>query len=191
MQLWFAGEVIISQEPYVFVPNNSLTESSCDGCFSKSNLKKCSACQVVWYCGSTCQVYRVSTQLVEFLIESVENYWLVNVYLQKLEWKLHRLECQALAKLDKERRKSVTPTIRMMVKLYLRRKLQSERVMGLVIIVSYVTIISYELFFFSGVLFNNSLRFPGHPCYCYRQLQFGGAIGFSYPFFIIGFSPFW
>ncbi|XVF36853.1 hypothetical protein REPUB_Repub19eG0094200 [Reevesia pubescens] len=98
---FYPGEIIISQEPYVCVPNNSLTESRCDGCFSKSNLKKCSACQVVWYCGSTCQ---------------------------KLEWKLHRLECQALAKLDKQRRKSVTPTIRMMVKLYLRRKLQNENV---------------------------------------------------------------
>ncbi|KAK6246149.1 hypothetical protein SCA6_009239 [Theobroma cacao] len=107
---FYPGEVIISQEPYVFVPNNSLTESSCDGCFSKSNLKKCSACQVVWYCGSTCQ---------------------------KLEWKLHRLECQALAKLDKERRKSVTPTIRMMVKLYLRRKLQSERVIPVTAIDNY------------------------------------------------------
>ncbi|KAK8549101.1 hypothetical protein V6N13_054146 [Hibiscus sabdariffa] len=98
---FFPGEVIISQEPYVCVPNNSLTESRCDGCFSTSNLKKCSACHVVWYCGSACQ---------------------------KLEWKLHRLECQALAKLDKERRKLVTPTIRMMVKLYLRRKLQNENV---------------------------------------------------------------
>lgn len=55
-------------------------------------------------------------------------------YLQKLEWKLHRLECQLLAKLDKERRKSVTPTIRMMVKLYLRRKLQNENVGGLLVI---------------------------------------------------------
>ncbi|MBA0555812.1 hypothetical protein Golob_025967 [Gossypium lobatum] len=98
---FYPGEVIISQEPYVCVPNNSLTESRCDGCFSKSNLKKCSACHVVWYCGSSCQ---------------------------KLEWKLHRLECQLLAKLDKERRKSVTPTIRMMLKLYLRRKLQNENV---------------------------------------------------------------
>ncbi|XP_021285132.1 histone-lysine N-methyltransferase ASHR1-like isoform X2 [Herrania umbratica] len=107
---FYPGEVIISQEPYVCVPNNSLTESSCDGCFSKSNLKKCSACQVVWYCGSTCQ---------------------------KLEWKLHRLECQALAKLDKERRKSVTPTIRMMVKIYLRRKLHSEGVIPVTAIDNY------------------------------------------------------
>ncbi|KAE8714349.1 Histone-lysine N-methyltransferase ASHR1 [Hibiscus syriacus] len=98
---FYPGEVIISQEPYVCVPNNSLTELRCDGCFSKSNLKKCAGCHVVWYCGSLCQ---------------------------KLEWKLHRLECQALAKLDKRRRKSVTPTIRMMVKLYLRRKLQNENV---------------------------------------------------------------
>lgn len=96
-----SGEVIISQEPYVSVPNKSLVDSRCDGCFTSSNLKKCSACHVVWYCGSTCQ---------------------------KLDWKLHRLECQALSTLDKDRRKSVTPSIRLMVKLYLRRKLQSEKV---------------------------------------------------------------
>ncbi|GLT57740.1 hypothetical protein SLA2020_306900 [Shorea laevis] len=96
---FYPGEVIMSQEPYVCVPNNS----RCDGCFTDTNLKKCSACQVVCYCGSVCQ---------------------------KLDWKLHRLECQALSKLDKERRKSVTPTIRLMVKLYLRRKLQNEKVIS-------------------------------------------------------------
>ncbi|WCJ44594.1 Histone-lysine N-methyltransferase ASHR1 [Euphorbia peplus] len=95
------GEVIISQEPYVSVSNNSQTELRCDACFSSANIKKCSACQVVWYCGTTCQ---------------------------KLEWKLHRLECIALSKLDKERRKFVTPSIRLMVTLYLRRKLQNEKV---------------------------------------------------------------
>ncbi|XP_057975005.1 histone-lysine N-methyltransferase ASHR1 isoform X2 [Malania oleifera] len=90
------GDVIISQEPYVCVPN----ESRCDGCFSSSNLKKCSACQVVWYCGNACQ---------------------------KSDWKLHRLECHALSKLDKDRKKSLTPSIRLMVKLCVRRKLQSEK----------------------------------------------------------------
>ncbi|KAI3990982.1 hypothetical protein MKX01_026166 [Papaver californicum] len=94
------GDVIITQEPYVCVPNNS-SESKCDGCFKSVNLKKCSACQVPWYCGSTCQ---------------------------KSEWKLHRLECQALAGLSKERRKSLTPSLRLMVRLYLKRKLQNERV---------------------------------------------------------------
>lgn len=48
--------MIISEEPYVCVANNSTKEFRCDGCFKTSNLKKCSACQVVWYCGSTCQV---------------------------------------------------------------------------------------------------------------------------------------
>ncbi|KAH7567850.1 hypothetical protein JRO89_XS07G0166600 [Xanthoceras sorbifolium] len=47
---------------------------------------------------------------------------------QKLDWKLHRLECHALSRLDKDRRKYVTPSIRLMLKLYLRRKLQSEKV---------------------------------------------------------------
>ncbi|XP_059590963.1 histone-lysine N-methyltransferase ASHR1 isoform X6 [Vitis vinifera] len=96
------GEVIISQEPYVSVPNNSAVHSRCEGCFRSSNLKKCSACHVVWYCGSTCQ---------------------------KSDWKLHRLECNALSRLEKERQKSLTPSIRLMVKLYMRRKLQSEKIM--------------------------------------------------------------
>ncbi|KDP32756.1 hypothetical protein JCGZ_12048 [Jatropha curcas] len=100
---FYPGEVIISQEPYVCVPNNSSTESRCDGCFTSVNLKKCSACQVVWYCGSKCQ---------------------------KLEWKLHRLECEVLSKLDKDRRKSVTPSVRLMVKLYLRRKLQNNKTLS-------------------------------------------------------------
>ncbi|MCL7044521.1 hypothetical protein MKW94_030066 [Papaver nudicaule] len=95
------GEVIITQEPYVCVPNNS-SEPKCDGCFKSGNLKKCSACQVPWYCGSTCQ---------------------------KSEWKLHRLECQAIAGLSKERRKSLTPSLRLMVRLYLKRKLQNDRVL--------------------------------------------------------------
>ncbi|XP_043704589.1 histone-lysine N-methyltransferase ASHR1 isoform X3 [Telopea speciosissima] len=50
------GDVIISQEPYASVPNNSSVDVKCDGCFTSSNLKKCSACQAVWYCGSMCQV---------------------------------------------------------------------------------------------------------------------------------------
>ncbi|XP_022993816.1 histone-lysine N-methyltransferase ASHR1 [Cucurbita maxima] len=95
------GEEIISQEPYVCVPNNSTVESRCDRCFASINLKKCSACKVAWYCSSTCQ---------------------------KSEWKLHRLECDALARLDKDRHKSVTPSIRLIIKLFIRRKLQSEKV---------------------------------------------------------------
>jgi hypothetical protein len=48
-----AGEVIISQEPYVCVP----THKRCDGCFATTNLSKCSRCQLVWYCGTPCQVF--------------------------------------------------------------------------------------------------------------------------------------
>ncbi|XP_009121061.1 histone-lysine N-methyltransferase ASHR1 isoform X2 [Brassica rapa] len=95
------GEVILRQEPYVSVPNNNSSESRCDGCFKTDGLKKCSGCQVVWYCGSSCQ---------------------------KSEWKLHRHECKALCRLEKEKRMLVTPTIRLMVKLCLKRNLQNEKV---------------------------------------------------------------
>ncbi|KNA09525.1 hypothetical protein SOVF_152750 [Spinacia oleracea] len=91
------GEIIISQEPYVSVPNHS----RCEVCFGSDKLKKCAACHFVWYCGSKCQ---------------------------KADWTLHRVECQALSKLEKERQKYLTPSIRLMVKLYLRRKLQDQKV---------------------------------------------------------------
>ncbi|XP_027329451.1 histone-lysine N-methyltransferase ASHR1 isoform X2 [Abrus precatorius] len=94
------GEVIISQDPYVCVPNNS-DQKRCDGCFATTNLSRCSSCKLVSYCGTSCQ---------------------------KSEWKLHRLECEALSRLDKDKRKSVTPSIRLMVKLYVRRKLQNDKV---------------------------------------------------------------
>ncbi|KAK4370441.1 hypothetical protein RND71_009916 [Anisodus tanguticus] len=92
------GEVIICEEAYVSVPNKS--SAKCERCFTSTNLKKCSACHVVYYCGNTCQ---------------------------KSEWKLHRVECKALSKVGKERIKSITPSIRLMVKLYLRSKLQDEK----------------------------------------------------------------
>ncbi|XP_020209505.1 histone-lysine N-methyltransferase ASHR1, partial [Cajanus cajan] len=101
---FYPGEVIISQEPYVSVPNNSSVSAQkrCDGCYATTNaLSRCSRCQVARYCGTACQ---------------------------RSEWKLHRLECEALSRLDKDKRKSVTPSIRLMVRLYLRRKLQNEKI---------------------------------------------------------------
>ncbi|KAK6132375.1 hypothetical protein DH2020_033896 [Rehmannia glutinosa] len=96
------GEVIISESPYVSVPNKNKEspESKCEWCFSSTNLKKCSACHVVWYCSSICQ---------------------------KSDWKLHCVECQALKKVDKERLKSITPSIRLMVRLCIRRKLENQK----------------------------------------------------------------
>ncbi|RZR88587.1 hypothetical protein BHM03_00016208 [Ensete ventricosum] len=50
------GDVIIFQEPYASTPNKTSSGSTCDGCFASNNLRKCSACQVAWYCGTACQV---------------------------------------------------------------------------------------------------------------------------------------
>ncbi|XP_050365996.1 histone-lysine N-methyltransferase ASHR1-like [Argentina anserina] len=98
---FYPGEVIISHEPYVCVPNNSADHSKCDGCFESSlHLKKCSRCRVVFYCSAACQ---------------------------KSEWKLHRVECEALSKLPKEKRRAVTPSLRLMIRLYCRSKLQSQK----------------------------------------------------------------
>ncbi|KAJ8501249.1 hypothetical protein OPV22_011801 [Ensete ventricosum] len=95
------GDVIIFQEPYASTPNKTSSGSTCDGCFASNNLKKCSACQVAWYCGTACQ---------------------------KSEWKIHQSECRALAALSEDRKKMLTSTIRLMVRLILRKQLQSEQV---------------------------------------------------------------
>ena len=49
---------------------------------------------------------------------------------QKEEWKLHQLECRAMAALTEDRKKMLTPTIRLMVRLVLKRKLQNEKVVS-------------------------------------------------------------
>ncbi|OMO50096.1 hypothetical protein COLO4_38232 [Corchorus olitorius] len=86
------GDVIIREEPYACAPKRftSTSDPVCQGCFksSKSNLHKCSACQVVWYCGIECQ---------------------------RFDWKMHKIECQAISRLDNNWRNSVTPEIRLMI----------------------------------------------------------------------------
>nr|XP_010926450.1 histone-lysine N-methyltransferase ASHR1 isoform X1 [Elaeis guineensis] len=111
------GEVIICQEPYASTPKQISSGSSCDGCFASNNLRKCSACRVAWYCGNACQ---------------------------RSEWKLHQLECQALVALSEERKKKLTPTIRLMVRLMLRRKLQSEQVIPTTAIDNYSLVEALE-----------------------------------------------
>lgn len=49
---------------------------------------------------------------------------------QREEWKLHQLECRAIAALTEDRKKMLTPTIRLMVRLVLRRKLQDDKVLS-------------------------------------------------------------
>ncbi|GFS41780.1 hypothetical protein Acr_00g0076420 [Actinidia rufa] len=58
-------------------------------------------------------------------------------YPKKSDWNLHRLECGVLSKLDKDRQKSLTPSIRLMMKLYLRRKLQSEKLIPITVTDNY------------------------------------------------------
>ncbi|KOM41628.1 hypothetical protein LR48_Vigan04g182600 [Vigna angularis] len=126
---FYPGDVIIGQEPYVCVPNNSSlsTPKRCDGCFITSDvLRRCSRCHVAYYCGTACQV------LFFFIISSpfTDSVTFVEFFnaVQRSEWKLHRLECEVVSRLDKDKRKSVTPSIRLMVRLYLRRKLQDDKV---------------------------------------------------------------
>ncbi|XP_051123836.1 histone-lysine N-methyltransferase ASHR1 isoform X2 [Andrographis paniculata] len=95
------GEVILRETPYVSVPtkNKESPKSKCEWCFTSRNLKRCSACHLVWYCSSKCQ---------------------------KADWKFHSVECEILPSHEKNR---ITPSIRLMVRLYMRRKLEISKIM--------------------------------------------------------------
>ncbi|ERM95321.1 hypothetical protein AMTR_s00008p00145610 [Amborella trichopoda] len=98
------GEVIFSQEPYASVLDKGSLSNRCDGCFTSGlNLKRCSSCRMTWYCGGACQ---------------------------RSEWKSHQHECLALVNLSEERRNMLTSSIRLMVRLLLRRRLQNDRVIS-------------------------------------------------------------
>ncbi|EPS73138.1 hypothetical protein M569_01616, partial [Genlisea aurea] len=97
------GEVIISENPYISVSSKTKEspKSKCEWCFSSVSVKKCSGCKFVCYCGSSCQ---------------------------KLDWRLHSVECQKLSELSLDRLKSLTSSLRLMLRLCIRRKLEIEEV---------------------------------------------------------------
>lgn len=49
-------------------------------------------------------------------------------YIQRSDWKLHQLECQAFLRLTEDRRKLITSSIRLMVRIFLKKKLQYDQV---------------------------------------------------------------
>lgn len=155
------------------VPNNSADNSKCDACFESSSLKKCSGCQIVYYCSSTCQVRpKLPISFMEIKYFSAFVKVLVFVNPQKSEWKLHRLECEALSKLPKERRRAVTPSLRLMIRLYYRSKLQSQKVNN-----QFLNMAFFCFWYTADEIF--VLLFVDYFYFCYGQLQFGGGVGGS------------
>ncbi|EOY16201.1 Histone-lysine N-methyltransferase ASHR1 [Theobroma cacao] len=97
---FITGEVIMREEPYVCIPTSS--DPVCQRCFkSDGTLLRCASCNIVWYCGAECQ---------------------------RLDWKLHKVECRAISRLEKKWQELVTPEIRLLVKLFIRTKLQRDKV---------------------------------------------------------------
>ncbi|CAG9109899.1 unnamed protein product [Plutella xylostella] len=50
-----AGEVLLTEEPFVFVLSSKEKGNRCDNCLEKGKVLKCSGCQFVHYCGRSCQ----------------------------------------------------------------------------------------------------------------------------------------
>eukprot|EP01018_Ginkgo_biloba_P035137 Gb_12569 [translate_table: standard] len=98
------GELVLVQEPYVSVLDSASLNKRCDACFHLyRSLKRCSACKMTWYCSSTCQ---------------------------RNEWKLHQHECKAIVNLKEGKQQAPTPSLRLMLRLLFRRKLQNDGVIS-------------------------------------------------------------
>ncbi|KAH9299492.1 hypothetical protein KI387_031174, partial [Taxus chinensis] len=103
-KLFNAGDTLLLQEPYVSVLDGASMNKRCDACFRPSmNLKRCSACKLTWYCSSACQ---------------------------RNKWKLHQHECKAVMCLKEEKQQIPTPSLRLMLRLLIKRKLQNDGVIA-------------------------------------------------------------
>ncbi|KAK4881149.1 hypothetical protein RN001_004468 [Aquatica leii] len=49
------GTLLLSEQPFVYVLSSKFRTEYCDVCFLKKDLRRCSNCQYVYYCGKTCQ----------------------------------------------------------------------------------------------------------------------------------------
>ncbi|KAL0850513.1 hypothetical protein ABMA28_012302 [Loxostege sticticalis] len=50
-----AGDLLLNEQPFVFVLSSKEKGSRCDNCLEKGKVLKCSGCQFVHYCGRSCQ----------------------------------------------------------------------------------------------------------------------------------------
>ncbi|KAG6556974.1 hypothetical protein Mapa_001390 [Marchantia paleacea] len=96
------GEIVLDQDPYSSVLDAESKSYRCDACFICSeNLQRCSACKSVSYCCTSCQ---------------------------RKEWKLHKSECQMMVKLSQGKQKLPPPSLRLIVRLLIKRSLQASNV---------------------------------------------------------------
>ncbi|KAG0555743.1 hypothetical protein KC19_11G000800 [Ceratodon purpureus] len=100
------GHLIFQHEPYVATLDAASQASRCDRCFrppSSSPLQRCSACKTVFYCSADCQ---------------------------RREWGHHKFECRILVRLLKEKQRTPTSTMRLVLRLLIKRRLQADKVLS-------------------------------------------------------------
>ncbi|KAI5058228.1 hypothetical protein GOP47_0026398 [Adiantum capillus-veneris] len=94
------GEVVLDQSPYVAVLN-SYVDRRCDGCYREDcSLLRCASCKSVWYCSTSCQ---------------------------KRESSIHKYECKCLVTLMADKGRDLTPTLRLMLRLLIKRFLEKDK----------------------------------------------------------------
>jgi SET and MYND domain-containing protein len=130
------GGQIFQQEPYVATLDGASQGSRCDRCYRPPDscpLKRCSACKTVFYCSADCQVPIASTFLLSSplhiaLHTPTSHYAFAILLPQRSEWRHHKFECAILVRLLKEKQRTPTATMRLVLRLLIKRKLQADKV---------------------------------------------------------------
>eukprot|EP00271_Cylindrocystis_brebissonii_P023007 TRINITY_DN918_c0_g1_i4.p1 TRINITY_DN918_c0_g1~~TRINITY_DN918_c0_g1_i4.p1 ORF type:complete len:262 (-),score=17.57 TRINITY_DN918_c0_g1_i4:626-1411(-) len=91
------GEVVLEQDAYESVVLEEAEAECCDSCFSTSGVKHCTGCKLVRYCCRDCQVK---------------------------QWKVHAVECRAIASVMRTRQRPPSPTLRLCLRILIKSSLQ-------------------------------------------------------------------
>ncbi|KAJ7466728.1 hypothetical protein B0H11DRAFT_2047522 [Mycena galericulata] len=99
-----AGQVILAAKPHAAALSNQQLDSHCSQCFGPGTdvgLKRCTKCQAIYYCGSTCQ---------------------------NIDWPVHKHECVALQRIAASGETSLpSDAIRCLGRIMWKRQKQSPR----------------------------------------------------------------
>ena len=125
------GALIFHQAPYVATLAAPSLASRCDCCYhSSSPLLRCSACKTVFYCSADCQVPTPPPPPPWFLhlLPPTSPLTPSRFVSQRQEWGHHKFECAILVRLFKEKQRTPTSTMRLVLRLLIKRRLQADQV---------------------------------------------------------------
>jgi SET and MYND domain-containing protein len=86
------GSILMSADPHVAVLSSQYLDSHCSSCCGSASsygLKRCTRCQITWYCDTVC--------MLQFALDSSNSFSILQAC-QNRDWPMHKFECTAIQK---------------------------------------------------------------------------------------------